>query len=179
MSRPRHCSTSPGETLELYPGYRPALQMLALSCPMAGDGGRAVVHRERSRGERRRTMEPLRRRARLYLRPRGRSRGARAVLARWNPRAERECVLKTSLALLELGLGNDVEAARWIEQARRERDPWLVLMTQDPAFGACLRGSVLLPFHGYARVTARPRGRRFLSPPPGAPRPTTRTGARG
>jgi hypothetical protein len=64
---------------------------------------------------------------------------ARAVLARWKRRAEREWVPKTALALLELGLGTAVEAARWLEEARRERDPWLVLMKQDPAFGAVLR----------------------------------------
>jgi tetratricopeptide (TPR) repeat protein len=123
------------QTLELYPGY----QMLALRFLMAGDAGRAVVTAsaaEAKEDERWNRFDAVP--GYIYARA-GDPERARAVLARWKRRAEREWVPKTSLALLELGLGNDVEAARWIKEARRERDPWLVLMKQDPAFGALPR----------------------------------------
>jgi hypothetical protein len=65
---------------------------------------------------------------------------ARAILARWTDRSRNVWVPKTSLALLHLGLGETDAARRWLEEARAEKDPWMVLVERDPAFGA-LRSS--------------------------------------
>jgi hypothetical protein len=70
----------------------------------------------------------------LYALSGDRSR-AKTILAQWTERADTEWVPKTSLALLHLGLGEREEALRWLERARREQDPWVVVAAADPAFG--------------------------------------------
>ena len=64
----------------------------------------------------------------------GETERAREILAGWTERSKTEWVPKTSLALLHLALGEEDAALLWLREARREQDPWLVLVAADPAF---------------------------------------------
>jgi DNA-binding winged helix-turn-helix (wHTH) protein/tetratricopeptide (TPR) repeat protein len=128
------------DTLELYPGFRPALQMLALSYWMAGDRDKALetaAKGEPGDGERWTRFDAL---PGYVYAAAGQRERARAILDRWIERSRSAWVPKTSLALLHLGLGESDEARRWLEEARAERDPWLSVLRRDPAF-APLRSS--------------------------------------
>ena len=134
-------------TLELYPGYRPAEQLLALSYLMAGNRARALALATKSEAQAE-TMpeEPIQRFDAVpgfIFAVLGEQERARQVLARWTARSETDWVPKTSLALLHLGLGERDAAIRWLEEAKRERDPWLVLVSADPAFGALAADSAI------------------------------------
>jgi len=137
-------------TLELYPDFRPAMQLLALSYWMAGDVERALELAEKSEpGE----PEENVRLNRFDVVPgyifaaAGRTARARRILEQWEKRAEIEWVPKTSLALLHLALGERREADRWLEEARRDQDPWMAVVPQDPAFRPLLARSASSPRH--------------------------------
>ncbi len=133
------------QTLELYPDYRPALQLLALSYWMAGDTERALataVRSEPSKGERFNRFDAVPGYIYALAGDVGR---ARQILAEWTARSETDWVPKTSLALLHTGLGEHEEALRWLREARREQDPWVVLVDADPAFRSLrARGEISL-----------------------------------
>lgn len=137
-------------TLELYPDFRPAMQLLALSYWMAGDDERALDLAERSEpgesGENTRLNRFDAVPGYLFAAA-GRTERARGILAHWEKRAESEWVPKTSLALLHFALGERREAERWLEEARRDRDPWMALVPQDPAFRPFLGRSASGPRH--------------------------------
>jgi DNA-binding winged helix-turn-helix (wHTH) protein len=127
-------------TLELYPGFRPALQMLALNYWMSGDPQRALetaAKAEPSDEERWNRFDAV---PGFIYASAGQRERARTILTRWVDRSRSVWVPKTSLALLHLGLGETDAARRWLEEARAEKDPWMVLVERDPAFGA-LRSS--------------------------------------
>ena len=121
-------------TLELYPGHRPTLQILALSYLFAGDSRSAVETAERAesvQGERWNRFDAV---PGFVYASTGDSARGRDRLARWESRAEEAWVPKTALALLNLGLGEIGVAQTLLEQARTERDPWVLLVPVDPAF---------------------------------------------
>lgn len=121
-------------TLELYPEFRPAMQLLALSYWMTGDVESALELAGRSapgENERLNRFDAI---PGYLFATTGEIERARGILALFETRAESEWVPKTSLALLHLALGERREAEDWLERAREERDPWLVLVNRDPAF---------------------------------------------
>lgn len=121
-------------TLELYPDYRPALQFLALSYLMAGDEERALATAARAeplQGERWARFDAVP--AYVYAMT-GDETQARAMLAKWTARMKTEWVPKWSLALIHVGLGERAQAQKWLQLARAEQDPWMVVFAIDPAF---------------------------------------------
>jgi DNA-binding winged helix-turn-helix (wHTH) protein/tetratricopeptide (TPR) repeat protein len=134
-------------TLELYPDFRPAMQLLALSYWMTGDGKAALDLAERSEpseGSRLNRFDAV---PGYIFAAAGRTERARGILATWEKRAESEWVPRTSLALLHLVLGERDAAERWLEESRREGDPWLVLVSRDPAFRPFLGRTASVPSH--------------------------------
>jgi DNA-binding winged helix-turn-helix (wHTH) protein/tetratricopeptide (TPR) repeat protein len=121
-------------TLELYPDFRPAMQLLALCYWMAGDAERALDLAERSAPGENERLNRFDAVPGYIFAAAGRTERARGVLAHWEKRAESEWVPRTSLALLHLALGEPYQAERWLEAARREGDPWMALVARDPAF---------------------------------------------
>jgi tetratricopeptide (TPR) repeat protein len=121
-------------TLELYPDFRPARQLLALSYWMEGEREKALEAAARSEpanGDRWQRFDAVP--GYVYAMA-GDTERARKILAEWTERSRTEWVPKTSLALLHLALGEEEEAIRWLREARQEEDPWLVLVASDPAF---------------------------------------------
>ena len=128
-------------TLELYPDFRPAMQLLALSYWMAGDVERALDFAERSEPGETDRLQRFDAVPGYIFAAAGQTARARRILAHWEKRAESEWIPRTSLALLHLALGERREAERWLEEARRDRDPWLLLVPRDPAFRPLLARS--------------------------------------
>jgi DNA-binding winged helix-turn-helix (wHTH) protein/tetratricopeptide (TPR) repeat protein len=121
-------------TLDLYPGFRPAVQLLALSYWFAGDVERALELAERSEPGEEERLNRFDAIPGYIFAAAGERERARRVLERWEKRAESEWIPRTSLALLHFALGERARAERWLQEARREKDPWMVLAGRDPAF---------------------------------------------
>jgi DNA-binding winged helix-turn-helix (wHTH) protein/Flp pilus assembly protein TadD len=134
-------------TLELYPGFRPAVQLLALSYWFTGNVERAVELADRSEPGERERLNRFDAVPGYIFAAAGQRERARRVLERWEKRAESEWVPKTSLALLHLALGDRPQAERWLQEARRERDPWIAVAGRDPAFRPLLSISASGPRH--------------------------------
>ncbi len=135
-------------TLELYPDFRPAMQILALAYWMAGDAEAALDLAERSEPEEGSRLNRFDAVPGYIFAAAGRTARARQTLALWEDRAEIEWVPRSSLALLHYALGERREAERWLEEARRDSDPWLALVPQDPAFRPFLERSASASPHG-------------------------------
>ncbi len=134
-------------TLSLYPGFRPAMQLQALSYWMTGDVESALDLAERSEpreGERLNRFDAV---PGTLFAAAGQTERARRILEQWEKRARSEWVPKTSLALLHLALGERREGERWLEEARRDRDPWWTLVPHDPAFRSLVSLSASGPRH--------------------------------
>jgi DNA-binding winged helix-turn-helix (wHTH) protein/TolB-like protein/Flp pilus assembly protein TadD len=121
-------------TLELYPDYRPALQLLAMSYLMAGHGEQALEAAERAESLAEGRWNRFDAVPGYVYASTGDVDRARAILDVWLSRSRGEWVPRTSLALLYLGLGEREEARRWLARAREEQDPWAVLAPADPVF---------------------------------------------
>ncbi len=132
-------------TLELYPGFRPAMQLLALSYWMSGDAERALELAERSLPADEDRLQRFDALPGYIFAAAGRPERTREILTEWKARTESGWVPKTQLALLHLALGERAEAERSLADARRERDPWLALVASDPAFRALSKMSASDP----------------------------------
>jgi DNA-binding winged helix-turn-helix (wHTH) protein len=131
--RPREGADQLAATLDLYPGFPPAQNLAPLAWLLAGDPARAATA---AAAAARAVEPPLDRFSSvpgLVLARVGRTAEAASFLARWRQLADRApWVAPTAHAVAALAAGDRTAARRWMQRARDERDPWLVLQRVDP-----------------------------------------------
>jgi len=128
-------------TLDLYPGFAPAQNLLALVYLRRGDIDAALrtvaTPAEAASGDRFATVPAL-----VYAAA-GEDGRASEVRRAWEQRAADGWVPATAMALMYEGLGERAQALGWLRRAIEEGDAWSVLLPVDPAFEGLRDGAVL------------------------------------
>jgi thioredoxin-like negative regulator of GroEL len=119
-------------TLDLYPGFAPAQNLLALVYLRRGDIDAALrtvgTPAEAAAGDRFATVPAL-----VYAAAGDDTRAAEIRRA-WERRAADGWVPATAMALMYEGFGEREQALGWLHRAVAEGDAWTVLLPVDPAF---------------------------------------------
>jgi hypothetical protein len=119
-------------TLDLYPGFAPAQNLLALVYLRRGDIDAALrtvgTPADVATGDRFATVPAL-----VYATD-GDDARATEIRRAWEQRAADGWVPATAMALMYEGLGERELALEWLRRAVAEGDAWAVLLPVDPAF---------------------------------------------
>jgi DNA-binding winged helix-turn-helix (wHTH) protein len=121
------------ETLDLYPGFPPALSLKALAHLLDGDAPAAAAAARVAGAALHPPLDRFSSVPGLVFARLEQHADARAFTQRWRAMADHtRWTSPTAHAIAALAVDNRAEARAWLQRARDERDPWLVIGPHDP-----------------------------------------------